>query len=67
MSKEKTQKEKDGFGFGLFTMAVLHLGSKLLKEPGWITYLGFSMILFSVISVWNYAKPSKKLNQNKDE
>jgi len=60
MSKEKTQEQKDGFAFGVFAMSLFHIGIKLMEEPNWLTYLGFSMILFSIAMAWKFAKPSKK-------
>lgn len=59
MSKEKTQEQKDGFAFGIFAMSLFHIGIKLMKEPNWLTYLGFSMILFSIAMAWKFVKPSK--------
>ena len=67
MSKERTQEQRDGFAYGVFAMSVFHIGIKLMKEPNWLTYLGFSMILFSIAMAWKFIIPSKKTKGNESE
>jgi len=60
VSKEKTQEQKDGFAYGVFGMSLFQIGIKLMKEPNWLTYLGFFMILFSIAMAWKFIIPNKK-------
>lgn len=59
MSKGKTEEERAGFATGVLHVAIWHIGWSLFKEESWLTYLGFFLMISSLVMAWNYMKPSK--------
>ena len=64
MSKERTTEERAGFATGVLNVAIWHLGWSLFKEENWLTYLGFSLMIFAIVMAWKYLKPSKNTKAN---
>ena len=64
MSKERTTEERAGFATGVLNVAIWHLGWSLFKEESWLTYLGFSLMIFAIVMAWKYLKPSKNTKAN---
>ena len=59
MSREKTEEERAGFATGVLNVAIWHIGWSLFGEESWLTYLGFFLMIFAVVMLWKYMKPSK--------
>ena len=64
MSKGKTEEERAGFATGVLHVAIWHIGWSLFKEESWLTYLGFFLMISSLVMAWNYMKPSKDTDAN---
>ena len=64
MSKERTAEERAGFATGVLNVAIFHIGLSLFGWRGWVTYLGFFLMIFAIVMVWKYMKPSKKRKEN---
>ena len=59
MSKERTTEERAGFATGILNIAIFQIGWTLFKEESWLTYLGFSIMIFAAVMAWKYIKPNK--------
>ena len=47
MSKKRTAEERAGFATGVLNIAIFQIGWSLFKEESWLTYLGFSLMIFA--------------------
>jgi hypothetical protein len=59
MSKKRTAEERAGFATGVLNIAIFQIGWSLFKEENWLTYLGFSLMMFAAVMAWKYIKPNK--------
>ena len=64
MNKEKTTEERAGFATGILNIVIFQVGWSAFKEESWLTYLGFSLMIFAAVMAWKYMKPSKKTKAN---